>query len=107
MDDFDKYEFERYIRDDIDGRLYWEDLMGRVIDGRVISKAFEAYKEGDDDIRAESWSEGYEEGYNIGYDEGFAEAESDDSSAYDDGYSEGYAQAEEDLKSDAKSLPTS
>lgn len=97
MNDFDKFEFERYIREDIDGRLYWDDLMERVIDGRVISKPFSDFQDGRDGEESEQWSKGYEEGFEIGYNEGYEEGGDNESSAYDDGYSEGYERAKEDF----------
>lgn len=100
MTDFDKFEFERYIRDDLDGRLYWDDLMERAIDGRVISKPLMDYMDSNDAQGSENWSLGYEEGYEKGFEEG---AESCDG-AFDDGYNEGYEQAKEDF-GNAEPLP--
>ena len=100
MTDFDKYMFEEYIRDDMDGRLYWDDLMERVIQGRVVSKVFDSYVEDMLNKDSEQWSMGYDEGYEKGYEDG---AESCDS-AFDDGYNEGYEQAKEDF-GNAEPLP--
>lgn len=102
MIDFDEKAFEDYIRDDLEGRLYWEDLMERVIQGRVDSAAFKEYNDDFDERCADTYSEAYDEGWESGWNEGKEEAASD---YYDDGYSEGYEQGWEDAKNGREKRP--
>jgi|WetSurMetagenome_2_1015567.scaffolds.fasta_scaffold787561_2 hypothetical protein len=71
-------EFEIWIRDTIDGRLYWEDLIERTLQGRVPCKALDAYEQArHDDIDAGSYDAGFDAGYQNGFAEGYEEGLSD------------------------------
>lgn len=54
---------EGYFRDSVDGRLYFDDLMDRVVQGRFPSLSFEDYSGGRDQEIDDADEAGYERGF--------------------------------------------
>ena len=52
-------EFETWVQDTLDGRLYWDDLMERVIQHRFRSEVYEKHIRF---ISDESYDNGFEDG---------------------------------------------
>lgn len=84
MSSFNPKEVEKWALDTLDGRLWWDDLMDRVEQGRFGTRRVFS-----EDARDETYDTAYRDGYDDGYREG-----------YDEGYSEGYFQGKEDSDDD-------
>lgn len=68
-------DIEVALMDDIDARLWFDDLLERVIQGRFPSRTWEAHENDRAQEEFDIQQQGYDEGYAQGYEEGEYEGE--------------------------------
>lgn len=81
-------DLTEFIQDDFDGRMWFDDMVERVLEFRMPSQAFDDYlRAGADEVDEDSFNAGVEVGYEDGYESGYNQWTDEQ---FITGYREGY-----------------